>query len=241
MNKLFRIAAVALMTLCGVFVGNAQIFNHLGAGVSLGTNGLSVDLATPITSFVNLRAGVDILEPGLKFSADADYEYNVSGAPRTGEINLDGKFGRVQGHVIFNVYPVPKVPFFVAAGAYFGGDRLVKITGHSDELAGQSSDGYAVIGDYRIPVDPEGNVRGGLKVSAFRPYLGIGWGRAIPNKLLNFGVELGVQFHGTPDVYTDYGEIDKSLIYDDDNTFNKIRKSLTVYPVLSFKLNFRAF
>ena len=74
----------------------------------------------------------------------------------------------------------------------------------------------------------------------FRPYLGIGWGRMIPGKIVNFLTELGVQFEGTPELYTDYGEIDESIT-EDDNTFNKVANALKVYPTLTFRINFKAF
>ena len=57
---------------------------------------------------------------------------------------------------------------------------------------------------------------------------------------MNFVCELGVQFQGKSEVYTDYGEIDESML-EDDNTFNKVREKLTVYPTLTFKFNFKAF
>jgi len=49
-----------------------------------------------------------------------------------------------------------------------------------------------------------------------------------------------VQFEGKPELYSLYGEIDKSLI-EDDNTFKKVQDILKVYPTLTFRLNFRAF
>lgn len=238
MRKLF----VAILLWAGLQGAQAapNVFNHLGVGASIGTNGLSFEVATPITGFVNLRAGVSYM-PGITFNADADYTYSVATVSRTGTVSLKGDIGRVQGQVIFNVYPVPKVPFYVAAGAYFGGNELLKITGQAPELAAiVAQNGGAVIGDYKIPVDPQGNISGGLKVKSFRPYIGIGWGRAIPGKLVNFALDLGVQFQGKPELYTDYGEIDDAAV-EDDNTFNKIADALKVYPTLTFKLNFRAF
>lgn len=238
MRKIF-----ATILLCaGLSVAQAapNVFNHLGIGAAVGTNGLSFEVATPITGFVNMRAGVSYM-PGFTFHADADYTYSVATINRTGTVSLKGDLGRVQGQVIFNVYPAPVVPFYVAVGAYFGGGTLLKISGQAPELAAlASTNGGAVIGGYKIPVDPQGNISGGLKVNSFRPYIGIGWGRAIPGKLVNFALDLGVQFQSKPELYTDYGEIDPAIV-EDDNTFNKIADALKVYPTLTFKLNFRAF
>ena len=98
-----------------------------------------------------------------------------------------------------------------------------------------------IIGDYEIPADKDGNVSGSMKVKSFRPYVGLGWGRAVPGKLLNFQTELGVQFEGKPELYSDNGTIKYSDDLIDDNTFNKVRKYLKVYPQITFRMGFRAF
>lgn len=88
------------------------VFNHLGFGAGIGTSGITIEAATPITNFVNLRAGVSWM-PSITFNADADFTYTVMSETQTGTVNLKGDLGRVQGQVIFNVYPVPKVPVYV--------------------------------------------------------------------------------------------------------------------------------
>ncbi len=241
MKKLL-ISAVIAMTALTASAGPLDVFNHLGVGAGVGTGGVTFEVATPITSFVQMRAGVTWM-PAFTFNANVQYTYYNPGVsdPQYGETKLKGDLDRLQGQVIFNVYPVPKVPFYVAAGAYFGGNKLVKISGNIPELGTYSAEQRsAIIGDYKIPCDPDGNVSGGLEVKNFRPYLGLGWGRVIPGKLLNFSTELGVQFEGKPKLYTDYGEIDESVV-EDNNAFNKISKALRVYPTLTFRLNFRLF
>lgn len=88
------------------------IFNHLGGGVGVGTTGVSVELATPITHFVQMRAGFSWM-PSIKFHSDVDFTYNAPDADgvmrqQTGTVDLCGDLGRVQGQVIFNVYPIRK-------------------------------------------------------------------------------------------------------------------------------------
>ena len=236
MKKLAAAIAIALASQASP--AGAQVFNHLGAGIGVGTTGVSVELSTPVTSFVQMRAGISYM-PGITFHADADYTYTIPNVgQQQGTVNLKGDLGRVQGQVIFNVYPIPRAALYVAVGGYFGGNKLLKITGHSDDLGRE--DVKAVIGDYQIPANSNGDISGGFKIKGFRPYVGIGWGRMIPGSLLNFSTELGVQFEGRPELYTDYGEIDKSIT-EDDNTFNKIADALKVYPTLTFRLNFKAF
>ena len=47
--------------------------------------------------------------------------------------------------------------------------------------------------------------------------------------------EMGVQFHNTPKVYTNNGDL-SDLTEEADNDFTDIIDKLTVYPVLKFRL-----
>ena len=187
--------------------------------------------------------------PGITIKTDVDVE--VKGHPMEqigsypASLAMEGSLKRAQGELVASVYPFPSFPFFISAGAFFGGDKLATITGHSEELKNyisQGSQAGVAIGDYVLPVDKDGNVSGGLKVKAVRPYVGIGFGRIVPKKRLGFSGELGVQVHGTPEVYTDYGSLDNLMSeVDSDDDFTKIIDKLTVYPVLKLRLTGRIF
>lgn len=239
MKKLLFVVAFAcsLMTTVAGPLGELGIFNHLGINASVGTTGIAVEAATPITDFVQMRAGVSIM-PNFSFSTEADVDYMLNGMPQYTSVDLDAGFGRTQGQVIFNVYPIPKASLFVAVGAYFGGSSLVKIKGQSDDLKGLD-DPRVQIGEYYLPVDnKEGSVSGSLRVNSFRPYVGIGWGRVIPGKLINFNIELGVQFHGTPKVCDSNNKVVNlnTDLSDADDDFQKIMDKIKVWPVLSFRI-----
>ncbi|MCM1504407.1 MAG: hypothetical protein NC127_04345 [Muribaculum sp.] len=254
MKKLIlAIVAIAMLSVnCMAGQPQGGIFKHVGVGVGAGTNGISVELSTPITRWFQLRAGVSML-PNFKLKTDADVSF--SGSQNIGgnnydysqeeTIDLEGAFGRTQGSIILNIYPLPWGSFYIAGGLYFGGNKLLKVTGHSDYIADNYQnfkDAGVEIGDYTIPVDQNGNVRGGLKVKNVRPYLGIGWGRAVPNNRLNFGIELGVQFMGSPKLYTDFGDVNEIINQaGGDNDIQKVMDKLTVWPVLTFKLSGRIF
>ena len=79
-----------------------------------------------------------------------------------------------------------------------------------------------------------------MKVAGFRPYVGLGFGRAVPKNRINLAFELGVQFHGTPEVYSDNGDLG-NLINEADNEYTDIINKLTVYPVLKLRLSGRIF
>ena len=226
MKRLFLLCAfVSMFATCNFISAQKElgIFNSVSAGVGVGLTGVDVEVATPITPYLALRGGLTFM-PGFSINTDVDVDVND---PRAGVYN-DTYSMDVKG-----------------SGAYFGGSSLVKIEGHSDklkDLIAQGESAGIVIGDYTIPVDNNGNVSGGLKVSGFRPYLGLGFGRAVPKKRVGVMFELGVQFHGKPEVYTDSGDV-KDLLneIDEDDTFTKIMDKLTVYPVMKIRICGRIF
>lgn len=248
MKKFLLAIAVVLGTLSSSAIGleKAGIANHLGVDLNVSTNGIGFEVSTPITRFVQARLGLSVM-PGFKFHTDVDVDVDGYGYwsnyVNDPTMEVEASFKRVQGSLIFNVYPFPVGSFYVAAGAYFGGKDLIKISGHSEDYAQNSGNLGVLIGDYRIPMDKDGNIKGGLKVNSFRPYLGIGWGRPVPNRLLNFGVELGVQFQGKPKVYADGLSDDemRKVVEDNDDDFQKIMDHFTVWPVLKFTLSGKIF
>jgi hypothetical protein len=106
----------------------------------------------------------------------------------------------------------------------------------------------AEMGDYFVTPSPaeQGNFKAYAKVNSFRPYLGIGFGRAVPKNRIGCQFDLGVQFWGKPDVYVPvYDEATKQFIdekIDGDRAGNdagKVLKTISkisVYPVLNFRL-----
>ena len=230
-----------LLLICGGHRVMAQAdygyFNSLGLGLSVSTVGVGLEVSTPIGNYLALRGGVSFMP---KFTVtdevNADLKGVPQGYPQSAEVELEGSTKRTTGELLLNLYPFRSNGFFVAAGASFGGDKFVQITGHSDELQQLIAAGGSAglqIGDVSIPVDQNGNVSGGLKVSAVRPYVGLGYGRAVPSKRINFMLDAGVQLHGTPEVYSDFGQVDQ-LMAEVDNDFTDIINKLKVYPVIRF-------
>lgn len=256
MKKFLLAACVALTSLFAANHTNAQvkdmlgIANHLGVNLNVGTTGIGVEAATPITPFVQARLGISVM-PGINFHVDSEVTIDTNnaqpGVPGSIErdIRLDGSLKRVQGSLIFNVYPLGnRFPLFIAVGGYFGGRDMVKITGKVDDFTPDMYSAASVeIGDYRLPLDPNGNVRGALRVNAFRPYIGIGTGRPCPVGRINFMWELGVQIQGKPYVWDEINKtkVDSKFMEDSDDTFQKVMDHFTVYPVLKFTISGRIF
>lgn len=246
-KTVFTILAALALLMPGTAAAQ-DLFNHLAVNAHVATTGVGVELSTPITKFITMRAGVTCM-PGFSFNAEVDGQYYVNGESNDFTVNLDANLKRTQGSVIFNVYPLAKAKvcssFFLAAGLYFGGDKLVKINGHSDEIAEKinqfNGNPYIELGDYKLPVDENGNVKGGLKVQKVRPYLGLGFGRYVPNKRISVTGELGVQFHGHIKPYTSEGEIEAFDELTEKDDWKKVMDKLTVYPMLKIVISGRIF
>lgn len=172
------LAASSLIAAPAVHADNSYtpgIFNHLGIGAHASTTGFGVELGTPVTPFVTIRGGVSIM-PGFNFTTSVDGSVDAAIAGHQGSypfsMDVKGDLRRVQGSLIANVYPFgTQNAFFISAGAYFGGSKVIDITGHTDEIKNipgyQPGAANISIGDYEIPVDRDGNVNGMLKVNSF--------------------------------------------------------------------------
>ena len=220
----------------------------------------SLDLAGTGISEVNRAIGTvnDIL-------AAANRPNRIS--PIDTQLDVEGKVGFTNGKILVDFFPFKSTgfPFFITAGAYFGTSSIVSVynkqpgyfnfvneTNSALNLYNQTTYGqahpidnvdlYAELGDYKLRPDASGNVKAEIKTSAFKPYLGIGFGRPVPKKnRVGFVFELGCQFWGTPKVYCNGTEIKAENAGSDAGDALKTLSKIKVYPVLNFRLCGRIF
>lgn len=192
------------------------------------------------------------------------------------KMDVEGKWTNTTWHLLFDVYPFgARSSFHATVGAYFAPKKIVKVynkdngflspivnwnqqvnnlTPAQRQWIDTNAPGAdikmvgAELGDYFITPDPAdgGNVEASIEVGGFRPYLGIGFGRAVPKKRIGCQFDLGVQFWGTPKVYaptynktTDSyqrEELKKENTTGDAGDALKIISKISVYPVLNFRL-----
>lgn len=263
---------VACALLMGMTTAQAQEF-HLGASVGVGVTGITVDAAATITDYVGIRAGADIFPSLVKYGTTLDIdgleqrqkEYDrvrvdvpALGLPAVkfpNAVDIEGKQNSwTTGHLLVDVYPIPKVAFHVTVGAYFGATKLISVyTTKDDQLQGVNTynkyvdehpgKGYEKIGlslgEKFLTPDPNGHVDAYVKVNGVRPYVGLGWGRAVPKTRLGFSVDLGCQFWGNPKVYCQDEEVTASEMDGKDGGLVKVLTKFVVYPALTFRLTGR--
>lgn len=261
--------------------GDKQLFNHVGAGVSVGLDGIGINLATTITPYVQARMGVNFM-PKIQVN-NIDVDMNISGSdvqtandfinmyndlPTTtakidninppSELSMSAKMNMTDFKLLFDLYPSKTSSWRLTVGFYAGKSQFLEawttncqtelqaITDYNDALAaypemarrfGLNPFGVKV-GDYLVKPDgPE--ARAYLKVNGFKPYIGIGSGRAISNKhRFSFAWDLGCQFWGTPTIYVQDLPLDKEGVDGDGGIIKTISK-ITVYPTFSFRFNGR--
>ena len=111
------------------------------------------------------------------------------------------------------------------------------------------------LGDRRITTDKNGYISADVKVNSVKPYVGFGFGRAVPRKSrVSVSCDLGVKFWGSPRLGTmvedDWGNTyyhkfkSKELDDKDDQDLKdamETMEKITVYPVLNIRICGRIF
>lgn len=173
--------------------------------------------------------------------------------------------------VLVEYYPFRKSSFHLVAGAYFGmGDSLLGVSVHSDEqflsdlnaaraeleainARYENEPGYEAVsfpelmfslgGKTYMIGEEDGRLAfaANLAVSKFRPYLGLGVGRSVPEGHFGFQFELGAWYHQRPYVVSDY----ELAEYRPDAPELELDMSLLdyfmIYPHISLRLIYKIF
>ena len=234
------------------------IFNHVGLNVSASTEGIGVGVAAPITDYLELSAGVNFM-PSIKIKGDVNVDYNLGSLPTQitipnhDKVKITGDLKRTTMDVKLNIYPFGgNSTFFIVGGFSFGGEKVGKLTGHSDVIE-QAINTYpqfkdvilnsisAELDKYNVKFDERGDINGDVRVKKFRPYVGLGVGRLVPKSRVGFRFEAGCQFMGKLKVYQDNQEVKINELNDTDDDISKIIDKVKVYPVLKLTITGRIF
>ena len=267
MKKTLFCLAAAFMAMTSAYAQvDTRLFNHLSVGLNVGTPGIGADVAMPATRFLDIQAGFSIM-PKITYSTNIhpnlpNYTDKFGQIHSLGDVNIpiQGKLKMINGKVLINFYPIPLTSplssLHLTVGAYFGSSSIIEVYNTGNELydlnneiqeankvLGLSQEETSVkIGSYKLDPDSKGNVKATLKTNGFKPYVGIGYGRAVPKGRIGFKVDLGVMFWGSPDVidHNDVSLMKQDLDGKDGGAFRIISK-FKVYPVLNFRVSGKIF
>ena len=79
-----------------------------------------------------------------------------------------------------------------------------------------------------------------LRVAKLRPYFGIGFGRSVPRKRVGFQFDVGVWYHGTPELSSSYEtayDPDADALFADISLLDR----LVLYPQVTLRLTYKIF
>ncbi len=265
-KELLLIAAFVGLTTAVSAQEEMGIFNHIGAGVEVGTTGIGFEIGSCLTDHVQVRAGLSVL-PSFTVD-DIDVDLNISssdwavvsqmpGSPLYGEAKptnllIAGKVTKTDGKFLVDIFPFKSSSFHVTTGFYVGSSRIIDVYNTNNQNILAKIDDYnehpypqvgeigLAVGDYLITPDADGTANAVVKVNSFKPYVGIGFGRVVPKKTrLAFACDLGVQFWGTPEIWLQDTKLDKDTDIDGTGSIIKTISKITVYPCLNFRLTGR--
>ena len=269
MKKLFIFAFAAMLGTQSVSAQDFDdygIFDHLSAGISLGTTGIGIEVAAPVTNYLAVRAGYSFVpkikvKKNIHFDSKEDWLKREDGTGYYDNTDIEAKLNMGDFKLLVDVYPFKTSSFRLTAGAYIGQSKLVQAKsldhfvyerywGIAGPELGTGADTYTIVSD------KEGHINADLKVNSFKPYIGFGFGRAVPRGRIGVCFDMGVQFWGKPGVYTnisdDYGKgyqrVDRKRITNqDDDTYDDIKDGIKIgekiigYPVITLRINGRIF
>lgn len=232
---------------------------HLALGAGAGADGLSVELAMPLGSHVQMRAGYGYATGLVGYTMKGLSVPEHPGNPSGGSVSvpLVFKLGMNEGRLLFNIHP-GKGGFHFTAGAYLGSPRLIRASLKnlpSDyNTAGLNVDGYlvkATDGVLEASLHATGLGPGGF---AIKPYAGVGYGRALGDGRVGFSVDLGAQYVGKAGFWAEgesltgrtrqvelSGEVLENLVHGFGEKSQKYLRWLVVWPTLSAHIYVKLF
>lgn len=247
-----RVWLATLLFLLPLLTG-AQVFNHLVIGAGVGSDGISLELASPIGSHVELHAGYGTAVGVLGFTMSG---ISVPEHPGYSSNNVDVplkiRLGMSDARLLANIYPWTQSAFHITAGVYMGSPRFIRgiLTNMPDDynMVGVNVDGYLVkahSGELEAALCAPGI---GGDSFAVKPYLGIGYGRAVQDtKRITWSVDMGLQYQGKAGIWADgeglTGRIKRVPLQlgSITDSFDKYTKFTLFWPTLNFHLYVRLF
>lgn len=240
---------------CLAFGASAQemgYFNHLSIGAKAGTAGVGIELAAPVGSFFQLRAGYAIVPP-LSYTRTVEVPEHpgAHGSEKGANIPVDAKAtcNLSNAELMVDIFPFENSDFHITAGMLYGPKNAVKVTNTTPmpedyDIVGLDVDGYTVKAVNRY-------IEGYIGVESLRPYLGVGLGRAVrTDRKVSFTCDLGAIYWGKPGLYApgepligDWEDVRitaASLNGRDKGLIEKAEK-LSLYPMVNVHLFFNLF
>lgn len=176
MNKpIFTLVLYLIFTLSAAAQSAPQrnLFNHLDAGITVGTTGLGLELSTPATDYLRIRAGVDWMPRftvPMTFNIDSyrdgtvldtdfgelqSFMKKLSGFDVDRDVHVDGKPMIWNLRFMVDVYPWRENRrWHLTAGFFYGTDRAATAVNTIEEMPSMLAIGiFNNLHDYVLSTD----------------------------------------------------------------------------------------
>ena len=187
----------------GAEAQESGFLNHLSAGLQLGSDGLGIELATPLGSSFRARAGYSFL-PSIPYrkTVTAPEHPGAVGSAKGKDIPVDAKASLHLSdiEVFLDYYPMSDNGFHVSAGLLCGSRKVVNIKNVTP-----LPDDYNIVvldvAGYTVKAVRNTIVRY-IATNSLRPYLGVGYDIPISSdNRYSLSVDLGAFYWGKPELY----------------------------------------
>ena len=188
------------------------------AGLKAGTLGVGVDFSIPLSQSFSLRLNVN----GLKLNIDTSKD----GVDYNSDIEL------LTAGAMIDYYPFYDGSFHITAGGYYYANNL--------KSQGTIPKGNYTVGGIPIIINTATSVDITLDFPEFAPYIGIGYGGREISKGWNWGIDIGVMYHGEGDLTLtensiDILEVDRAR--EEKNMQDDVR-DIPIYPVVMIGITY---
>jgi hypothetical protein len=198
--------------------------------IDFGAQGFGLDYGYSLNRHFAAHLGYMMLPVSIE-----DYAYDFQGTKTQMDINV--KFSHMA--LKLDYYPFAWSGFKLMAGvAYFiNNEADVNIMLDESIYFGDDGDGDG-FGDFEFTPDEVGNIDVGVDWKAFNPYFGFGFGRAVPDGYMDFGMDMGMFYMGSPNVTVEATQ----MLEDTAKEEEQLQSSFADYkwlPQLNFRISFR--
>ena len=184
--------------------------------------------------------------------------------PSSTNVSTDAKINLGTAKAMLEYYPSKKSSFHITAGVYVGTSSQlatfdcaipelwsiyeadVAIVNKPANKAALSAAGVEDIPEAKFSMEgksykiTDGTLNAGIKIAKARPYLGIGFGRSVPKKHCACQVDLGVWYHGKPQIESK-NQVTYSASDPDLGIDISVLGKAVIYPQLSVRFIYRIF
>ena len=194
---------------------------NFGVSLGIGTNGYNGNIQSQISQKFGIRIGYS------KGYYDPQYYTVFSG----NSINVVANFTVELLNFQLDYFPFKDKIFRITAGISKNfNSYLVNITPLTNQIFGYIS----------YPPESIGNLKAKVVVEEINPYLGIGFGKTIPNSKFGMGVDFGLYYHGSPKfILITNGSFEPSNNPKNISLLNNAFNDFVFFPLANFNIVYR--